>query len=181
MSKIERTFPFDYSERIAIVEALGRGFAKVKHHEKWTQRVKAAFAAELPGYTVYVFTHDPGGFAGISVWGKGIHYDDMVSLSWCLPRSWTTNPKTWQESFAYDLDRQNPSDSAERQAAEAMLCPKLDKLEEQIEALRAQASALIGALPVPKSATLRNESHFWNSPSHLLGEKYPNLFGRVGR
>jgi len=162
-----------YRERIAVVQALARAFEKVRHHKKWTRRVLPAFQAELPGYTVYL-REDYASFDGVSVWGKGIAYDDRVDISWV---NWNpSHAVVWQDGFVYDLRRQDPSDSAERMLQEATLVSRLDELARKVDALRAEALGLIEALPEPKSADLRKGAYCWTKPSGELSKRYPTLF-----
>jgi hypothetical protein len=167
-----KEFPRDYSRQIAIVTALRRGFEAVKHHQKFTKRMLPVFERELPGYTVSLSV-EPGsfGFSRLNVWGNGLSYDDGVRLSWV-----NSDRKPWQEQMAEDLDRQDPSDTAERQEQEISLIPKLEALETEIARLRAEAESLVSSLPIPRSARLRAAPHFWSSPSSALAKKFPGLF-----
>ena len=169
---VKESFPRDYGRQIAIVAALRRVFEVVKHHQKFTKRMLPAFERELPGYTVSLSV-EPGdfGFARLNVWGNGLSYDDAVRLSWI-----NSDKQPWQERMAEELDRQDPSDSAERQEQEIALVSKLEAMEAEVVRLRAEAEALIVALPVPRSARLRAESYFWSHPSSAFAAKFPGLF-----
>ncbi len=157
-----------YTKHAAILSALRAAFEKVKHHKQYGKRVLDVFRAALPGYVV---TNEGVGSSleGLRVWGKELPYDQGLYMCWSAS-------KPWQEGLAYDLDRQDPSDSLERMRDEEAIVSECEELERQIAALRARGRALVEALPVPKSAVTRREAHFWTSPSSSLAKRCPNLF-----
>jgi len=171
MSK--QAFPIDYRQEIAIVQALRVGLDKVKHHERFTKRIKPALESALPGYTVSV--SDDGHFARVQVWGNGLSYDDSVRLSW-VTGPLAAGRKPWAEQMAEEIDRNDYSDYAERQVDEIALLPELDKVNAQIEALRAQAQAMIAALPKPAAVKLRTSDCHWSDASSALRDRYPLVF-----
>lgn len=162
------TAPFQ--QQIAVVAGLRRAFEQFKHHAAFTRRVKPLIVAELPGYTVSV---DPDhGLQTVRVWGNGLPYDSSVYLCW-------NSSKPWAKGMAEAIEIANYQDYAERAEAEEPLRVKLDALSARVEAARAEAAALVAALPVPASATIRAEHHFWDRPSSELSQAYPLLFGSV--
>jgi len=165
--------PRDYSHQIHIVAKLREAFQTVKHHQTWSKRLLPAFQKALPAYTFSMGTVGTS-LHTLDVWGNGLPHSEHVHF--CFHQS-----KPWAEAFAEDLDRQDCSDSAERERDEAALCPQLDDIEGAIAGLRASAHRLIEALPVPKSAKTRREPHFWTSPSSALAAKYPEIFGERRR
>jgi hypothetical protein len=173
MSK--RTFPVDYSQQIAIVQAMRRAFEKVKHHQQFTKRIKPAFEAELPGYTVYVNPAYLNGNGGeIAVWGNGVSYDDAVRVTW--PKGLDGKELTWQEGFAYGIDRTDPSDYAEWQEHERAILPALEGYNRAVEDIRAKAAAMLADIPTPKAAKLRSDRAFWGHASYPLQDLFPLLF-----
>ena len=163
------TAPFQ--QQIAVVAGLRRAFEKFRHHAQFTRRVKPLIVAELPGYTVSV-EPDHYGLRTIRIWGNGLPYDNGVSLCW-------NGSKPWAEGMAGAIEIADLRDYQERSEAEAPLKAKLDDLAARVEAARAEATALVAALPVPASATIRAEHHFWDRPSSELSQAYPLLFGSV--
>jgi hypothetical protein len=158
-------------QRIDVVIGLHRAFTKFRHHTQFTRRVEPFIKAELPGYTVSV-DPDHYGLRTIRVWGNGLPYDNGVYLCW-------NSSKPWAEGMAEALEIADSSDYAERSEAEEDLKGKLDTLHAEVERCRAAAKILIEQLPIPKSATIRAERHFWDGPSSELGKAYPLLFGSV--
>ena len=158
-------------QQIAVVLRLRRAFEKFKHHAQFTRRVKPLIQAELPNYTVSV-EPDHYGLRTIRIWGNGLPYDNGVSLCW-------NGSKPWAEGMAEALEIADSRDYAERAEAEEDLLPKLDKLHAEVERCRAAAAILIKQLPIPRTATIRAESHFWDGPTSDLGRKYPLLFESV--
>jgi hypothetical protein len=170
MAKTEKTFPVDYSQRIAVVQALRKAFERVKHHQAWSGRLKKAFQTVLPEYTISIGVGEyAGALHNVRVWGNGLHYEDCVYV--CFNAG-----KVWQEGFSEELEIADCSDAAERQTQEVKLLPELEQIEAQIRALRAKAEALFTALPVPTSATIRKAEHFWSDASYALKGKYPNIW-----
>jgi hypothetical protein len=158
-----------YQQQIAVVAGLRRAFAKIRHHAAFTRRVKPIIEAELPGYTVSV-DPDHYGLRTVRVWGNGLPYENgSVYLCW-------NGPKPWAEGMAEAIEIADLRDYAERTAAEAALTDKLAELHARVEAARAEAAALIQSLPVPASATIRAEHHFWDGPSSDMRKAYPLLF-----
>lgn len=161
-----------YDQRISVVDAVRRAFGKFRHHREFTRRVKPLIEAELPGYTISV-TPDDCTLSSIRIWGCGLDYNkSAVYLCW-------NHSKPWAEGLAEALAREDVRDHEEREMDEQALCPRLDAMEAQMAALRQQAADMIAALPIPKAATLRAESCFWERPSSALQGRYPLLFGRT--
>jgi hypothetical protein len=163
--------PNRFQQPIAVVAGLRRAFAKFRHHEAFTRRVKPIIEAELPGYTVSV-DPDQYGLRTVRVWGNGLPYDSGVYLCW-------NGSKPWAEGMAEALEIADCRDYAERSEAEKPLQAKLAELSARVEAARAEAEALIAALPIPASATIRAADHFWSSPSTELRKKFPLLFESI--
>ena len=158
-----------FKQQIAVVAALRRAFEKIRHHATFTRRVKPIIEAELPGYTVSV-EPDHYGLRTVRVWGNGLPYENgSVYLCW-------NGSKPWAEGMAEAIEIADLRDYADRARAEEPLKAKLDALNACVEAARAEAEALIAALPVPTTATIRAAKHFWNSPSSELRKAYPLLF-----
>lgn len=159
-----------YDQRISVVDAVRRAFEKFRHHREFTRRVKPFIEAELPGYTLSV-TPDDGTLSSIRIWGCGLDYNkSCVYLCW-------NHSKPWVEGLTEALAREDVRDHEEREMDERALYPSLDAMEAQMAALRQQAASMIEALPIPKAATLRAASHFWDGPSSALEDRYPLLFG----
>jgi len=161
-----------FQQQIAVVLGLRRAFEKFRHHATFTRRMKPIIEKELPGYTISV-EPDHYGLRTIRIWGNGLPYENgSVYLCW-------NGSKPWAEGMAEALEIADVRDYAERVEAEESLKDKLDKLHAEVEKCRLAAAILIEQLPIPASATIRAESHFWDGPSSDLGKKYPLLFGRV--
>jgi hypothetical protein len=143
MSK-QAQFPIDYSRHIAIVQALRTAFDKIKHHQKFSKRIKPAIEAVLPEHTVYV--GEDGHFCRVQVCGNGLTYEQRVSLSWV-----SDTQKGWVAAMAEEIERADLRDYSERQDGEVALLPELAELDRQVRELRAKAKAMIAALPDPKS------------------------------
>jgi hypothetical protein len=159
-------------QQIAVVAGLRRALEKSRRHAQFTRRVRAVIEAELPGYTVSV-DPDHCGLRTVRVWGNGLPYDSgSVYLCW-------NGSKPWAEGMAEAIEIADPRDYAERAEAEEPLRSKLDELTARVEAARAEAAALIAALPVPASATVRANHPTWSGPTSELREAYPLLFGSV--
>lgn len=158
-----------FEQQIAVVAGLRRALAKVRHHEAFTRRVKPIIEAELPGYTVSV-DPDHFGLRTVRVWGNGLPYENgSVYLCW-------NGSKPWAEGMAEAIEIADYRDYAERTTAEESIKVKLDELNAVIEAARAEASALIAALPVPSTATVRADHPCWSGPTSELRKAYPLLF-----
>jgi hypothetical protein len=158
-------------QQIAVVLGLRRAFEQFKHHAAFTRRCKPFIEAELPGYTISV-DPDHYGLRTIRVWGNGLPYDNGVYLCW-------NSSKPWAEGMSEALEIADSSDYAERSKDEEPLKAKLDALSAQVEAARAEAAALIEALPIPTSATIRKDHPTWSGPTSELSKAYPLLFGSV--
>ena len=158
-------------QQIAVVAGLRRAFENFRHHAAFTRRVKPAIEAELPGYTISV-DPDHFGLRTIRVWGNGLPYDSGVYLCW-------NGSTPWAEGMTKALEIADSSDYAERAEAEKPLLAKLAELNAVVLAARAEAAALFAALPVPAAATIRAESHFWDSPTSETSKMYPLLFGSI--
>lgn len=166
------SFPVDYAQRIAVVNALRLAFLRVKHHQKFTKRILPILREELPGYTVSV--SDDGHFCRVGVWGNGLVYDKTsINLSWCT----TKDDAEWVEKFQRELDINDCSDYAERQEEETKLLPQLEAIEAKIEALRAEAATMFETMPAPKSAKIRTSTSHWTRASYSLQKKFPLTFG----
>lgn len=154
------------SERYDVISAVRAVLPRVAAHQKFTKRTVDAIREALPGYTVH-HCRETIGPAGIRIWGKGITYEDCISLTWY------DDTKPWVEALAYSLDREDPSDGEERAEQESALVPRLTEIEAQIAALRAEAAAMFAALPTPKSAKLRADRCFWENPSYAIRKVFP--------
>jgi hypothetical protein len=161
----------EYTIRLHVIQGLMRGFAKVKHHEKYTKRVASAFEAELPGYTVRInpakrtFDSDE-----ITVWGRDITYQNAVRLSW--HNSLDGKPQTWQEGFQRDLKRADPSHHIENLRKEVELHPALNGVDRKIRDLMAKAHAL----QVEAYEAVRRITD--DAPTWELKQQYPLVFSR---
>jgi hypothetical protein len=161
-----------YDQQISVVDGLRRAFEKFKHHQCFTRRVKPIIEKELPGFTVAVSPCEgPVSLASVRVWGLGIGFGNAVTLCW--------HDKVWQTGFARELQRCDVRDYEEREQDEQLLQGLLDQMEKEVAALRGKAEDLIKKLPIPKSATIRAESVFWELPSSKLRKRCPLLFGHV--
>lgn len=161
-----------------IVNAIRAGIAATKHHKNYTARAQAVIRAEIekifPGALVSFDNHD------ISVWDA--QFCDYNSRWYAI---WTWRNEThWSEDIENEaLRREDVSDYIERVAQENALDVEFSKLELQARALetklvavRAAAVKLVADLPVPKSATLRTASHFWDEPTTDTQARYGSLF-----
>ena len=185
-----------YEKEIAVLAAIRGGVEKCKHHINFSKRIRPYIEQELEksfpemytrvgepverGYIVRVDVEHRsfGDKYEILVWGKDIPYDKKICVSWAVRDS-----ATLYNQFVYQCDICDPSDSAERALQEDELVPRLQDLEnkaqlllKQVEELRYTALHYIAALPIPKSAKVRNEDHYWNKPSTELSAKFPLLF-----
>ena len=161
--------PPPFQQQIDVVAGLRRALAKFRHHATFTKRVKPLIEAELPGYMVSV-DPDHHGLRTVRVWGQGLPYENgSVYLCW-------SGSKPWAEGMAEAIEIADYRDYAERLQDEAPLKAKFDKLNATIEAARAEAAALIAALPVPSTATVRADHPCWSGPTSELRKAYPHLF-----
>ena len=163
-------------QQIAVVDGIRRAFAKFKHHREFTRRVKPVLEAELPGYTVSV---DPGAsehdLRTIRVWGNGLPYNNgSVYLCWGQRAG-----GDWTTGLVEQIEICDNRDHAERREDEKKLERKLAALQAKVEAARAEAEALVAALPEPKAATIRKGHPTWAGPSSELAAQFPMLFGRI--
>ena len=156
------------------IHALRTGLALCSHHARLTKRAEKVFQDCMPeGLTVHV-TRDAT-FQRVRVWGRGLPYSEGVELSW-IPSSHTLDGNDpWPAKFARALGIADCRDYQERQAQEAALAPQLASIEAQIATLRERAAALVAALPVPPSATIRTWEH--EGPSSELAKRFPFALG----
>jgi len=159
-----------------VIEALKKGFRKCRHHQKFTKRLEPIFQAEF-GPDFYVrcapASQNRLGWAEIHVWGREIPFHERIRLGL------TTGQGDWQEAFLKEIQRVDCSDYEERQEQEKEFYSAFEQMEQSIAEIRGRALKMIESLPVPKSATIRAESCFWEGPSWELREKFPHLFGRL--
>ena len=158
-------------QQIAVVAGIRRAFEKFKHRATFTRRCRPIIQTELPNYTVSV-EPDHCGLRTIRVWGNGLPYDSGVYLCW-------NGSKPWAEGMAEAIEIADSSDYAERREDERPIKARLDALSARVEAARAEAAALIAALPIPATATIRADHPTWSEPSSELSEAYPLLFRSV--
>ncbi len=156
-----------YDQRVSIVDGLRRAFEKFKHHRDFSRRVTSFIEAELPAFTVSVSCENRRN--SVRVWGAGIDFNDSVCVTW-------SQLEPWVEGFAHAIDVADYRDHEERAIDEEGLCAKLSQMDAEIGRLRAQAAAMIEALPVPPSAKARANPVYWSGPSTELAERYPLLF-----
>ncbi len=163
-----------HAQQIEVIAAIRRAFEKFKHHQTFTRRVKPILEAELPGYAVSVdLDHFGLHTCTIRVWGKGLPYDNgSVYLCW-------NGSKPWAEGMAEAIEISDMRDYAEREEQEKTLEDKLAELHALVEHARAEAEALVAALPVPTSATIRKNHPTWQGPTGSLRKAFPLLFESV--
>jgi len=169
---------FSREQTVQIVAAIRAGIATVKHHKQYTSRVESAIRAEIikiiPDATVYFGHHD------ISVWStKFCDYQHRWYAIW----NWTSGGNHWTVDIEPALQREDVSDVIERVAQERELDPQFvildvraNQLIAELEIVRAAAVKFIADLPVPKAATIRSKSIFWDDPTTDTQAKYPALF-----
>lgn len=157
-----------YEVHVRILAALRAAFETVKHHKQYGKRVVDAFRKALPDY-VMSDSSSVSSLMSLAVWGKDLPHNQRLYMCW-------NQGKSWQEGFAADLDRQDPSDSLERMREEESIVVACERMEARIAELRRHARNLVESLPVPRSAVTRREPHFWMSPSSKLAKLCPNLF-----
>ncbi len=180
----EQMKKFSYEQNRIIVAAIRRGVEKVKHHKNLTSRVEASIRAELEAAfwrPICFSMRMPGVLSGsLEVYGCGCDYNNRFY-------SFMDHAKEgvhWSDLLLNGLLREDMCDYQERERTEVQTCAAkffvLDKeifeLEAKIAALRAEAASMIEALPVPTSAKLRTEKHFWTRPSKHSQTNYPHLF-----
>jgi len=161
-----------FSERIAVVQALRRGLDKCAHHKTFSKRIRPYLENELEGYIIHIGTcSNRFELNTVSVWGNGLTYDNRIHLSWS-----GSNP--WEPSFREALDIADDTDYVERQKMEAMVVSsgRLDELQKRIIAIQAEAAYIFEQMPIPKSATIRAGAHFWDKPSYAIRKRYEKLF-----
>lgn len=173
----------DYDTTIAICAALRQAGEKVKHYKDFTKRVENVFKAALPGYSVFVRTEQYkviGSYHSITVYGNGIEYNERVSVHW---HWYAKEGEHWHTFFLEALAIKDPTDSKERETQEETLTQELtylaasaQGLQDQLDAVRAEALNSIAALPIPSTATVRNKSIYWDKPGHALTQRFPILF-----
>ena len=164
----------NYPQQIEVIAGIRRAFAKFKHHVNFTARMRPIIEAELPNYTVSV-DPDHHGLRTIRVWGNGLPYENgSVYLCW-------NGSKPWAEGMAEALEVSDPSDYYERIQAEEAIRGQLAELEARAKSARAEARALITALPIPKAVTVRKDPVHWSGPTSELRKAFPLLFESVGQ
>jgi hypothetical protein len=157
---------------VAILNAVRRALAKCAHHEAFTRRIKPVIEKELGDSCYVTVTPKDGTFSD-----HKIHVSTRGPDSFSVDLSAYTNTRdypndTWQAAFERAIVRNDCTDYIEREESEQAIHGKLAKLEAQIEKARADAAALVAALPLPPSATIRQA---WG-PSAALSAKFPLLF-----
>ncbi len=160
--------------RLKIVEGLRKGFEKCKHYTSFTKRNQKILQAELPEY--YVNFHPTNFFNKLDIYNHDMGYSNSVVLYLKLSKPWT-------ETFIEEVNRADPSDFIERlEQEEGLKCElafiesRISTLKERILEAQEQALNLVKALPIPKSATTRNDPVHWNGPSGQLKELFPLCF-----
>ncbi len=167
-----------YEEKIAVVDGLRRAYEKFKHFKEFTKRCQTFFEKELPGYTVSVSSNNAWNKQykeyEVRVWGKEIPHSDCVSLRWSDMVN--SQLQSWQVGLEYEFDRADPRDYEERYRQEQHLFPELLRLDAEVRDRIRAARVLIESLPIPVSAKLRAEQHFWNRASYTTQKQFPLLF-----
>jgi hypothetical protein len=166
-----------YARQQTVVDAIRTGYAKVKHHVKWTTRIhqaiREALAAAFPEDADRLVVSG-GGYSefNLLVWGVGgITYDHRLSLS--FHSRFDGEAQTWQAGFERELDRQDVRDCIEDLGHKASAIPALAVIEADLQAAVEAAKDRYAALAarfeqVPKAATLRADSCHWSGfPSAL--------------
>lgn len=177
----------DYKQQIAIVKAIRLAIPDIQHYASVSKRIIPAIQSRLHAiktfgltdYVVYLDTQKlPSLVWGqeniryyIRVWGNGLLSCDAVSLQW-----YSNQFPEWQHGLQYALDVADMSDYQERMVAEQELIPQLEKINQHVRDMIMSARALIENLPVPTSATVRNDPLLWGQASHILQDKFPLLF-----
>lgn len=165
--------PHWYKARLAIVEALAKGYADCKHHTAFTRRLTAYFRKYVPAeYQVSVTPAAGYSPDEVRVWGKGLRYDHCDVRIALYRRNVNVatgdGAKTWQELFERGLDaaRQRFKESAEEIPREDKLIGKLAKLQEKLDAVKEEAKALV---------TSDGRGGFTRSASYDLTHAFPEL------
>jgi hypothetical protein len=149
------------------------------HYDAFTRRLTKPLEHAFPGYTVRVNPSEHGFLHSITIWGADLPtYEDRLYVSWSATLD-DHETRTWLTSALAEIDRHDTSDSIERAAQEETLVPEFATIDLDIARLRARAAKLVADLPVPTSATVRAEKHFWDRPSSALRSLFPNAFGRI--
>lgn len=171
----------DNQYRLDVINGIRRAAEKFKHHQNFTKRVTPYLEAEFPGKTVSIHTSQKRFDSHrIGIWGGDIHYKELIEISFDSRKD-----KTWFEDLLYQLDVADPSDQMERERDEESIYfqdfeNQIKMRQEAIDRIKDIALAQIKDLPVPSSAKIRTSQCHWDSPSSVLREKYPHLFGIKG-
>lgn len=158
-----------YEKEIAVVDALRNAYEKFKHIPNFGKRVLPFLYEAIPGYNVTVSRKREHCTLMIDD-GKGF----SMRLMWACRDN--NLPVPWQIGFLRALDGADAHDFAEREQHEQALIPQLEKLDSEVQDRVRAARILIEQLPIPMSATVRNNQDYWSEPSRKLKEQFPLLF-----
>ena len=163
--------------RANLIAGIRRALDKVRNHKDHTRLANAIRAEIGDGVCVHV---DKSKYRGdsIKVWGCGIPFDHSV---WLSPREYDYNrpdrpAMSWPDAIECGLQRADDSDHYERLDAERELYAKFSDMAAQIDALRNAAKMMVFGLPIPPSATIRKEPHFWHDARPETRKEFPQLF-----
>lgn len=149
------------NDRAIMVAAIRRAFENFKRYQSFGKRILPHIEKELPeGYYAQIIGGGSRPFStvGVAVSKRG-EWDNRVTVEFYPTNMSGESQGSWQELFLKDLARYNPERDTARFEAEQALTDKLATIQSQIEALKAEALALVN-----------------DSPSYVLRQQFPTLF-----
>ena len=179
-----------YEIQIKVVNAIRRAAEKFKHYQNFTKRCLPFIEVELPEYTIDLhIERSPLGHLShkIRVWGHDLSFSDRIEARFIDKLE--DGSGTWYDALQEELKRLDMTDQLERMEHEKSIYPELKLLDQmskelmmKLKMIRTQANKLVGDLPIPPTAIksgMREKEFFWNKPSSVLTEKFPNVFNKL--
>jgi len=163
-----------WEKRNALLAQVRTAVESVKHYRKFDGRVIGKVRECIDeSYVVCAASFGPS----ISIHGNGIPFGERIVLA--LYSNGGMLAESWYDKLMTSIAVAENYDGIQRLKAEQDLLPELEAIESQIGALRKQARDIITALPVPASATVRKEKHFWGDASSEMRKHLPLTFGDI--
>lgn len=170
---------FTNQEQVQIINAVRAGVAATKHHANYSARVEKVIETKIKEIfpnAVVSFVPGASSLGSIGVWRED--YCNRLYMCW----NWSCG-NHWSDPILNSMNFSDCSDTMERIEQEKSLDVMFTILEseardlaEQLDRVRERANNLVKALPVPKSATVRAKSNFWDHPQPETRARYSTLF-----
>lgn len=128
---------------------------------------------EDAGFTAY-YSKDAYSTITISIWGKEIKYDERINI-YVSPLGNLPDFYIYHK-IARDLLVIDDSDYDENLVYESEFFDKLQDINDKIKSLRISAQNMKAHGYIPKTATIRNKSHYWSDFSYKTQGQFPEIW-----